>query len=59
MMTTSKDLAILIVDALISANVLDKHHLDEAIAITHEEINARLAVSDGTIVASSQEEPNV
>jgi len=43
---TSEDLAALIIDALIDANIVQKEHLEEAIAIAAEEIEARKAVGD-------------
>ena len=43
---TSENLAALIVDALITAKLIDKKHTDFAIAIAEEEIDARKALGD-------------
>lgn len=43
---TSEDLAALIIDALLRANVVKKQDVEQAMKITTEEIDARKAMGD-------------
>ena len=45
-MITTTGIAELVADALISAGIIDKQHLDAAIAVIEEEILARLALGE-------------